>query len=302
MTTAPLAQAQALVVDYHADKALAGVDASFGPGIHGLLGRNGAGKTTLLSAFASLLRPTSGSVQINGENPFERERLMEQVCLIRESGDVLGDEKLKDNLSFQQLARPNFDRSYAETLIDEFGLALKDKPQNLSRGQRSALGVSIGLAARAPITLLDEVHLGMDAPAREIFYRELLRESAEYPRVFVLSSHLINELEPLVETVTILHQGKTLLAGDADDLRQSGATITGPTAAVAELARDHRIIGSRDLGPTRQVTLYDDRPDSRNEILHAAAEAGLDIGPVPLQDLFIHLTDDRSATTGRSAS
>ncbi|MFV0533176.1 MAG: ATP-binding cassette domain-containing protein [Cumulibacter sp.] len=255
--------------------------------IHGLLGRNGAGKTTLLSSLASLRQPDEGVIEIGGINPFENESAMEQVCLIRESGDVFEDQKLSVNLDWIEMARPHFDRAYAERLIDEFGLTLKSKPNKLSRGQSSAFGVAIGLATRAEVTMFDEVHLGMDAPARQMFYDELLRDFAEHPRTFLMSTHLINEVEHLLETATILDQGSVLLSEEADLVRQRGATIVGAADAVAAVTADLPVIGTRDLGPTRETVVYGTLNESA---LNDAARHGLQISGVPLQELFTHLT------------
>ena len=132
-----------LSLSYGGDPALTGVDLDLAPGrIHGLLGRNGAGKTTLMSVLAALRRGT-GTVRVDGQDPFENETVMEDVCLIRESGDTLTDEKLRTNLNFLQDARPFFDRAYAESLIAVFGLDLTKKPQHLSRGQASAFGAIV---------------------------------------------------------------------------------------------------------------------------------------------------------------
>lgn len=288
-----------LGVGYGRTSVLEGVNLDLGADqIHGLLGRNGTGKTTLLSTIASLRRPSHGTLRIDGEDPFENERLMEGICLIRESGDVLVDESLKNNLDFFEDARPTFDRAWAKELLADFGLQPKQKPKALSRGQQSAVGVALGLAARAPVTMFDEVHLGMDAPARQLFYDTLLADFVEHPRTIILSSHLISEIEHLLETVTVLHGGTVLLSDEVDDLRARGATITGPAAVVDELAATHRqVLASRDLGPTRQVTLFGDLDEGA---LEQARLAGLEIGPVPLQDLFIHLTDTRQ--TNREAS
>lgn len=258
--------------------------------IHGLLGRNGAGKTTLMSVLASLRRASSGTVRIDGQDPFENETIMENVCLVRESGDVMTDERLKTNLDFLAGARPHFDRPYAESLLEAFRLNLRKKPQALSRGQASAFGAITGLATRAPLTMFDEVHLGMDAPSRQRFYDELLKDFAEHPRTVVLSSHLISEIEHMVETVTILHEGRLLLASEADDLHASGATLTGPREVVDRHTAGQSVVGTRDLGPTRQVTVFGDLDE---QALTNAQRDGLQIGAVPLQDLFIHLTDSQ---------
>ncbi len=278
-----------LSVRYGSTEALSGVDLDLGSNrIHGLLGRNGTGKTTLLSALASLRRPHAGSVLIDGADPFEDEALMEGICLIRESGDVVPDTPARATLDFVEEARPTFDRQYADRLVESFGLNPKVKPSSMSRGQRSAFGAVIGLASRAPLTMFDEVHLGMDAPVRQRFYGELIADFAEHPRTLIISSHLISEIEPLLETVTMLIGGTVLLSDDADDLRRRGATLTGPAAAIERAAVGHSVVGQRDLGPTRQVTLFEDL-DPR--ALQEAERSGVQVGPVPLQKLFIHLTD-----------
>lgn len=281
-----------LAVSYDRTPALSEVTLDLAPDrIHGLLGRNGAGKTTLMSVLAALRRGT-GSILVDGQDPFENQAVMQSVCLIRESGDLLVDERLTTNLDFLEGARPTFDRSYAETLMEGFHLPPKKKVQALSRGQQSAFGAIVGLASRTPLTMFDEVHLGMDAPSRQRFYDELLREFAEHPRTIVLSSHLISEIEHMLETVTILHEGRLLLSGEADDLHSRGATLTGPRSEVDRHCADLQVVGSRDLGPTRQVTVFGELDE---DALAAAQARGLQVGAVPLQDLFIHLTDTQTA-------
>lgn len=277
---------------YGATPVLHGVDLTLEANrIHGLLGRNGTGKTTLLSTIASFRRPAGGTVRIDGRDPFENELLMKQVALIRESGDVISDEKLTTNLDLWHMMRPTFDRAWADELLHAFGLRPKSKPAALSRGQQSAFGVILGLASRAPVTMFDEVHLGMDAPARQLFYDTLLADFAEHPRTIILSTHLISEIEHLLETVTILHEERLLLSEETEDLRRRGATITGPAQAVASYSEGQQVLATRDLGPTRAVTLFGDLDD---DALYRAQRDGLDVGPVPLQDLFIHLTHSRT--------
>lgn len=257
--------------------------------IHGLLGRNGAGKSTLLSLIAAARRPSSGSVQVNGQNPWERGMLTERICLVREGGDLIDEESISDTLEMLATLRPTFDQEYADDLLDSFGLSAETKINHLSRGQRSTVGAIVGLATRAPLTLLDEVHLGMDAPTRQRFYDELIADYAENPRTYVISSHLIAELEPIIETVTILSRGSLLLQAEADDVRTQGLTLTGPTETVNTLIGDLPVIGTQDLGPTRRVTLFGELDP---HALERARMAGVEIGAVPLQDLFIHLTEE----------
>jgi ABC-2 type transport system ATP-binding protein len=91
----------------------------------------------------------------------------------------------------------------------------------------SAVGIVIGLASRAPVTLFDEPYLGLDAVARQLFYDRLLADYAEHPRTVVLSTHLIEEIAPLLERVLLIDRGRVLLDADAEALGGSAVTVTG---------------------------------------------------------------------------
>lgn len=295
-------QAVDLSISYGETVAVDAVGFSLEPGrIHGLLGRNGSGKTTLLSVLAGLRRPTSGLVLIDGEDPFENARVMAGTCLIREAGDVIGTDRVGRVLDFAAALRPDWDGDFATRLATRFGLPLDTKADALSRGQRSALGVVLGLATRAPLTMLDEVYLGMDAPTRYAFYDELLADYVEHPRTIVLSSHLIDEIERLFEGVLVLHEGRVLVHDNADGIRGRGTSITGRAdtvdSFVATLVPDGiRELGAQRLGTTKQVSLFGEL-DSNTRL--QARALGLDVGSMPLQDLFVHLTDTHGRETQR---
>ncbi len=277
-----------LTLRYGSTTALDGVGFTLPAGsITGLIGRNGSGKTSLLSVLAAFRRAASGTVLVDGEDPWENDRVLAGVCLIRESGDVLSEWSLRDNLRYVEQAREHFSGELAGRLMDVFELPAKRKPSHLSRGKRSAFGVVVGLASRADLTLLDEVHLGMDAPSRYAFADALLADFVEHPRTIVISSHLIEEIQRLVETVVILHQGRVLLADEADAVRARGNTVTGPADAVAEFTAGRTVIARQTLGRTAQATVYGRLEEADRT---AARGLGLDLGPVDLQDLFVHLT------------
>jgi ABC-2 type transport system ATP-binding protein len=283
-----------LTVRYGSTTALDAVSFRIRPGvITGLLGRNGSGKTTALSVLAAFRRRSSGTVLVDGEDPWENERVLAGTCLVRESGDVAQDQKLKDTLEFLADRRPLFDPALAGALMDRFELDPRTRPDRLSRGKRSAFGVVVGIASRTPLTLLDEVHLGMDAPSRYAFYDTLLADWLEHPRTIVLSSHLIGEIERLLEDVVVLDRGTVLATSDADTLRADGLTVTGPADDVAAFVADRDVVARQQLGRTAQATVVGGRPDDADR----ARRAGLELGPVALQDLFVHLTDRPTAAT-----
>ncbi|GAA1655055.1 ATP-binding cassette domain-containing protein [Actinoplanes couchii] len=256
--------------------------------IYGLLGRNGAGKTSLLSTLAGFRKPSAGTVTLDGRPVFETLESTSRICLIGDDGAVGdGTDRLRDILDMAATLRPGFDTGYAAHLMDRFALDRKKTLGALSRGQRSAFGVVAGLASRAALTMFDEAHLGMDAPTRQLFADELLADYGAHPRTFLLSTHLIEEQSPLFEQVLILHEGRLLWRGDVDDLRSRGIAVTGPASVVDDFVYGLTVLAERALGPTKQVTLYGDLDDEHRKL---AARYGLELGPVALQDLFIHLT------------
>jgi ABC-2 type transport system ATP-binding protein len=271
-------------------QALGDVDLAVPAGtIVGLLGRNGSGKSSLMSLVASLRRPTSGRVLVDGTEPWEDAALTTQVALVGEGGES-GMWKVGDALTLARMLRPGWDEAYAHRLLALFEVP-NTKIDKLSRGKRAALGCIFGLASRAPITMFDEAHLGMDAPSRYAFYDEVLSDYMTHPRTVVLSTHHIDEVASLFGQVAILDRGRLLTHADTDTLRAQGTEVTGPTAAVGAFAETAglRVLNTRALGGTTAAVTYGELTDEQR---HGAAGAGLALGPIPLQDLFVHLTAD----------
>lgn len=289
--------ARDLTVRFGDTTALDGLDLSLPTGrIYGLLGRNGSGKTTLLSLLAGFRRPTAGSLTVHGHDPFEHAGLMASTIMVGGGlGATVGgssdSSRVRDKLWFAARLRPRWDAELADELLRRFDLAPRTRVNALSTGQAAALGVTIGLASRAPVTLFDEAHLGMDAPSRYAFYDALLEDYAAHPRTIVLSTHHIDEVARLFEAVVILDRGRVLAQEDTDVLRARGTTVTGPADAVDRVLDGHAVLREQRLGRTKSVVVYGEGAAS---VRDRARAAGLDLGPVPLQDLVVHLTADRS--------
>lgn len=257
----------------------------------GLLGRNGAGKSTLLATIAAFRRPTGGQVCVDGEDPYENPRVMSETCLVRAGGDFEDAMTVRDALEVAAALRPRWDTAFADDLVERFELPRRTKVRDLSRGKRSALAVTVGLAARAPLTMFDEPHLGMDVHSRYAFYDVLLADYMARPRTIVLSTHLIDEVASLFEDVVIIDRGRLVAHGPTDELTARGAQLTGPADAVHAATIGMRVVSSRQLGPTRSVVVLDPVDSS---LLAEAVGAGVEIAPLPLQDLFVHLTSQEA--------
>lgn len=267
-------------------------DVSFeinGEKIYGLLGRNGAGKTSLLSIIASFREPTAGTLTINGEIPFENAEIMQQVAFLYQKDYTAESDNAVEVLTSTGKYRSNFDKDYAFYLLDQFKLDREKPVKKFSKGMQSTLNAIIGLASRAPITIFDEVYLGMDSPTREVFYKELLKDQEKHPRIIILSTHLVSEMEYLFDEVIILKEGTVLLQEPFDSLISKGATITGQGDVVDEFVRNKKQLGMKTLGNTKAVTIFGElSPLEERE----ATELGLEVSPVSLHDLFIHLTEE----------
>lgn len=279
-------------VQFGETAALSNLTLHLEPGkIYGLLGRNGAGKSTLLSLLGALRQPTSGSVRVDGEELFENYRMTQQVCLIRESPDVLdADENLNYNLEFARLMRPNWNEPYAQKLIQKLAIPTRQKISSMSRGQRSAVGIVIGLASQAPLTMFDESYLGLDTPSRYVFYEELLADFMRAPRTMLISTHLIDEVAPMFEETIILDRGKLLLQGETDMLRASARRFTGAAPQIDALLAGETQRGVQQLGSTKSAVAISERIEQLDA---GARRAGLDVEPVGLQDVFVYLTQEQ---------
>ncbi|SDP35076.1 ABC-2 type transport system ATP-binding protein [Actinopolyspora xinjiangensis] len=258
--------------------------------IHGLLGRNGAGKTTIMQILTGQNFETSGKVEVFGEHPYENDRVLRDVCFIKESQKYPDMFAVHHALTAASLLYENWDAEFAAELVEEFALPPKRRIKKLSRGQMSAVGVIIGLASRAKLTFFDEPYLGLDAVARHRFYELLLADYAEHPRTIVLSTHLIDEISDLLEHVTLVDKGRVLLDGDSDELRASAVTVTGPARSVAEFAADHTELHREQLGGFLRVTLSGAIPERSPEDLH--------VEPVSLQQLVVRTTQQATGERG----
>ena len=256
--------------------------------IYGVLGRNGAGKTTFMHLLTGQLVPTAGEILIDGQRPFENRDVLKRICFVKEGQQYIKHLTVHQTLKLAQMFFPHWNEALAAELMEAFRLPARRRIKQLSRGMESALGIIIGLASRAPITLFDEPYLGLDAAGRHLFYERLLRDYAEHPRTISLSTHLIDEVSKLFEHVLILHDGRLLVDEDAEQLRQSAYTVSGTIDGVKRFAADKRVLHTETLGAHMTAAIYGTCPPEERR--QAEAE-GLVFGTLSLQQLFVYLTE-----------
>lgn len=279
-------RAEGLGRSFGRTEVLAGVDLSLERGrVHALLGRNGAGKTTLIRLLTGRDLPSAGRATVFGQDPYENETVAARTCVVLESLRYPDAFTVRHVLAAAALVQRSWDPAFAAELVHDFGLPPGRQVRKLSRGQRSALGVVVGLAARADLTVFDEPYLGLDAVARKLFYDHLLADFAEHPRTVILSTHLIDEVADLVEHVVLLDGGRVLLDQDADLLRTCAATVTGAADAVDVFLAGRTPWHSEQLAGHRRVVLATGPQDPAT-----AAALGLGLERLSLQELVVRRT------------
>lgn len=259
--------------------------------IYGLLGRNGAGKTTIMHMITAQLFPTSGELKVFGEAPYENSRVLNQICFIKESQKYPDTYRVIDMLEVAASLFPNWDNDYAYSLIKEFQLPLKRRIKKLSRGMHSSVGIVVGLASRAPLTIFDEPYLGLDAVARGLFYDQLIEDYSNYPRTIILSTHLIDEVSRLLEHIILIDKGRILINEDAEELRGSAYSIAGSSSAVQSYIEGKSVIAREPFGALLSASVMERLTANDRK---KAEELGLEIAPISLQQLIVHLTNGKS--------
>jgi ABC-2 type transport system ATP-binding protein len=281
----PVISATALGRRYRDQAALEDVSLAVEPGtVTGLLGRNGAGKTTLMRIVAGQEFPTSGTIAVFGEAPAENEAVLRRMVFVREE-QAYPDFRVRHAIRVASWFYPNWSEELAQQLLADFDLPLQRRIRKLSRGMRSAVGIVVGLAARAELTVFDEPYAGLDAVARQLFYDRLLADFAEHPRTVVLSTHLIDEVADLLEHVVMLDRGRVVLDAPADDVRGTAMTVSGPATAVEDFVAGRAVWHRQRLGARASVTVagpLEAAAQARARALHLSLE------PLSLQQLLVH--------------
>lgn len=281
-----------------AQQALTDLSLEFGDStVTALVGPNGSGKTTLMQILSGLLPASSGSVSINGTDMRPNDLLGYSVMA---SSDRDFDNSSASAMVAYAALRPTWDQKLFDHYVQRFSFQLKGhkKLRKMSSGQAAILAGAVALASGAPITVLDEIQAPLDVPTRYAFYEELLTlvadsmEGRRPRRAFVVSSHMVSELENVAEDVVALKNGRLLAHESVDEFTSRICAITGNAPDVERFLADHSdiaVITSRVLGSAREV-IVDLR--GRGVADHEIASHSLTSSPCSFQDAFAYLIQE----------
>jgi len=244
----------------------------------GLVGPNGAGKTTLLHMAVGLLEPTAGSIDVLGARPAATPAQLGRVGFVAQQTPLYGSLSVADHLQLGAWLNPAWDGALAQTRIDELGLDRRQRAGKLSGGQQAQLALTLAIAKRPELLVLDEPVASLDPLARREFLQRLMEAVADDDISVILSSHLIADLERVCDYLVVLAGSQVQLAGDVEEL----------------LASHHRLVGARRDNrtiPSDQDVIEESHTERQTSLLVRTDGPILDpawtVEPVGLEDMVL---------------
>jgi ABC-2 type transport system ATP-binding protein len=244
----------------------------------GLVGPNGSGKSTLLHLAAGLLAPSAGRLDVLGGTPARDATALGRVGFVAQEPPVYFAFSVRDHLRFGAHLNPRWDAELAENRVEDLGLDPSQRAGKLSGGQRAQLALTLAIAKRPELLLLDEPVASLDPLARREFLQILMETVADQDVSIVLSSHLVSDIERVCDYLIVLADSRVQLAGDVDDL----------------VSTHHRLIGARcepDGYPANQEVIDASHTDRQSSLIVRSdgpvLEEAWTIEPVSLEDLVL---------------
>ncbi|GKX31409.1 ABC transporter [Vallitalea longa] len=257
--------------------------------IIGLIGRNGAGKSTLLKTCAGYIRPTSGDITLWDEPIFNNMNVLSRLIFINEDMRFHHSLKLKDIIKLSKIYYANWDNELATKLFNYFNLDIKLKYAKLSTGMKSQFNFIMGICSRMSLTLFDEPTLGLDAAVRKEFYNILLKDFMDNPRTIIISSHMLHELENLLEEIIIIKNGKFLMQEPIDVIQNYSVSLNGARKVIIPFIESHKTLFENELGDS--ITAGIENNLTKKDIYYLN-ENNVEINKISSEDTCVYLTSN----------
>ncbi len=210
----------------------------------GLVGPNGAGKTTLLSLATGMLAPTEGTIEVLGGRPAVGPAQLARVGYLAQDAPVYAGLSVADHLRLGARLNPGWDARLARDRIERLDLDPRQKAGTLSGGQRAQLALTLAVAKRPGLLILDEPVASLDPLARREFMQDLMEAVAEHDLSVVLSSHLVGDLERVCDYLIVLVASRVRVAGPVEELLASHHLLSGPRRDPGSLPDGMQVISA----------------------------------------------------------
>ncbi|MET9243388.1 ABC transporter ATP-binding protein [Nonomuraea sp. NPDC003709] len=258
----------------------------------GLVGPNGAGKTTLLKLASGQLQPSAGGITVLGDRPAATPAQLARIGFVAQDTPVYPSLTVAEHLRLGARLNPRWDDTAARERIAQLGLVPGHRAGNLSGGQRAQLALTLGLAKRPELLILDEPVASLDPLARREFLQGLMEATVEHEFSVVLSSHLVSDLERVCDFLVVLVDSRVQIAGEVEELLATHHRLTGPRRDPDRLPADQHVISARHTERQSTFIIRTDAP------IHDPAWT---ISRLSLEDLVLAYMDKRTAENRRVA-
>lgn len=255
----------------------------------GLVGPNGAGKTTLLNIACGQLSPTAGTIEVLGGSPGSGPDQLAKVGFVAQDTPTYSGLSVNEHLKLGAKFNPGWDDALARDRIERLGLDLDRKAGKLSGGQRAQLALTLGIAKRPELLILDEPVAALDPLARREFLQILMEAAADQQLSVILSSHLVSDLERSCDYLIVLVDSRVQVAGEVDELLATHHRLTGPRRDPARLPGDQSVISASHTDRQSTFIVRTDAP------IHDPVWS---VSQVGLEDLVLAYMS-KSAESGR---
>ena len=244
----------------------------------GLVGPNGAGKTTLINLSTGMLAPTTGRIVVLGKEPASDPGQLASVGYVAQDTPTYSGMSVEDHLRFGAHMNPAWDNGMALKRIQQLGLDLKQKAGKLSGGQRAQLALTLAIAKRPQLLMLDEPIASLDPLARREFLQILMEATAEQELSVVMSSHLVADLERVADYLIVLVASRVQIAGEVDNLLATHHLVTGPRRDPDALPLSQRVITASHTDRQSTMLVRSDEP---------VVDASWSASQIDLEDLVL---------------
>jgi ABC-2 type transport system ATP-binding protein len=252
-----------------------------------LVGPNGAGKTTLMHAVMGLIMPTCGQARIFGLPPGGR-RALARVAFVAQEKPLYDTLRVAELVRMGRALNPVWDGEFAVRRLSELDIPLRQRAGKLSGGQQAQVALTLALAKRPDLLLLDEPLANLDPLARTEVLGHLMRTVAERGLTVVLSTHVTADLAETCDWMVLLNRGRLQVAGEVDDLLAGHRILTGPVEAAEALPAAVPVISRTGAGRLAHLLVRSDQPPP---------DPRWKVRPVDLNDLVLGYLREPDATT-----
>ncbi len=270
------------------------LDIQVAPGaVVGFLGVNGAGKTTTIRMIMGHLHPTSGKVRTLGADPWtDNGEFKQSIAYVSENMNLPGWMTPRYAVKMSERIYPRWDAPLADKLLDEFQLSDAGPYARLSKGRKRRICILLAICQNAELLVMDEPTFGLDVVARHDFLERILDIACAENRTVFLSSHLLSDLERIVDRVVLIDRGRLIIQGDLEQLKSGVRKIYLPKSVEPDDIRRHfNLIRYDRPGPNETVAVVADFDEQRFAALSRQCDAAQTarVFGLNLEDIFVEI-------------